>query len=306
MLKISDFKTEPLTTENSEKAYEFITLYNKFYNIPFKFFLRATLNDLGYDEELNLILKEKETGKIIAVFLTTVKILENIQKCFIKVFIIKKGYRRLGLGTDILNDINIKCKQKNISIISYGASPPAYWEPGLDIRHTDLYFFFKKHKFRERGLRFNLTVNLDKLELKPKSQVNDCQLMRATSQDLGELYEFVKSNFPSQVWPEEVKLSFNFNPPTTFLAKNASGKIVGWATHSNFYPGSFGPTGVLTQLHGQGVGKELLYWCLDDIKSSGLNTCTIMWVEGDTRKFYSKAAGAYIHPIYYILERKIK
>jgi mycothiol synthase len=243
---------------------------------------------------------------VIAVFLSTVRDIDYGLKCFIKIFLIAKEYRRKGLGSSIISEILIKLKDLAIPLISYGASPPRYWEPGLDLRHTELYFFFKKHKFRERGLRFNLTVDLNTFQQQPKSQLNDFKFMRARVQDLDDLYLFVKNNFPSQVWPEEVKTSFDFDPPNTFVAKDMNEKIVGWATYSNFYPGSFGPTGVVQTLHGKGLGKELLYWCLDAIKMSGLDICTIMWVTGDTRKFYSKAAGAYIHPIYYVLERKIK
>ena len=105
---------------------------------------------------------------------------------------------------------------------------------------------------------------------------------------------------------EEVKISLKLQPPTTFVAKNVKNEIIGWATHSQFFPGSFGPTGVDASLRGKGIGTELFLWCLWDIKQNGFDTCEIMWVEGNTVKFYSKTIGAYISPIFYPMYKKIK
>ena len=306
MLKLTDFEIDPFTSENCKNVYDFIQNYNRFYYIPFNYFKRATIDDPGHDNDLNLVVKEKRSSKLIAVFLSTLRVVDTIQKCFIKVFLISKEFRRIGLGSIILDQIIRILKEKGIPILSYGASAPIYWEPGLDLRHTDLYFFLKTHKFREKGLRYNLTVELDRVPLNPKKQMEDYEFMRASPEDIQELYNFVKANFPSPVWPEEVKASFDFDPPNTYIAKDIDKKIIGWATHSNFYPGSFGPTGVLPVLWRKGIGKELLYWCLYDIKAKGLDICTIMWVDGDTRKYYSKTTGAYIHPIYSVIEKKIK
>jgi hypothetical protein len=42
------------------------------------------------------------------------------------------------------------------------------------------------------------------------------------------------------------------------------------------------------------------------MKQNGLDKCEIMWVGGDTIKFYSKVIGAYISPIFYPMYKKLK
>jgi predicted N-acetyltransferase YhbS len=199
----------------------------------------------------------------------------------------------------------IKSKKSQVSHISYGDSVPEYWQPGVDLRHTSLYFFLLKNGFKTHKMRQNLRVDLRSLLIKPLSIKGDFKIERIQTKDYKVLFNFVKKNFPAVTWAEEVQFTFENDPPTTFVAKNNSDEIIGWASHSQVFPGSFGPTGVLTSLRGQAIGSELLYWCLWDIKRQNNDFCTIMWVDGDTIKFYSKAVGAYIHAIFIPMSLKI-
>jgi predicted GNAT family acetyltransferase len=61
--------------------------------------------------------------------------------------------------------------------------------------------------------------------------------------------------------------------------------------------------GVKEELRGMGIGKELLKWCIWDMKENEIDICTIMWVEGDIREFYSKAIGAFIQPVFFSMSR---
>jgi len=102
-------------------------------------------------------------------------------------------------------------------------------------------------------------------------------------------------------------MSFDNDPVTTFIARQkTTHEIVGWATHSAHYTGSFGPTGVLKSIRGGGIGGLLLRWCLYDIKSTfAKDTMTIMWVSGDTAKFYSKATGAVISQSFWVMTKRV-
>ena len=54
-----------------------------------------------------------------------------------------------------------------------------------------------------------------------------------------------------------------------------------------------------------GAHMTLFPRIMELIKQKGLDRCEIMWVEGNTVKFYSKVIGAYISPIFYKMYRKI-
>jgi len=223
------------------------------------------------------------------------------------VCIIDKKKRRQGIGTEMLNKLIQRIRKKNlgISLIHYGDSVPNFWQPGVDKRHTDLYFFLKKNNFREGGVRNNLIANVKKINREPKSEFNGFNFKRVQSKDYKRLNTFIKNEFPFGTWASEANLSLLNSPPTTFVAKNQKSEIVGWASHSQFFPGSFGPTCVKQELRSSGIGTELLYWCIWDMNKSGIDKSTIIWVEGDTIKFYSKTVDAYIGETFIIMRKKI-
>jgi GNAT superfamily N-acetyltransferase len=295
---------QPLTQANLKAVYDLFSRNEIFYSIPFEYFKRGTLEDKNYDPDLTLVLLDPENNNPIA----TIIAINRGDVCFIKAIIVEKSFRRRGIAKSMLKEIIVRTKTKanNLSSISYGDCPPNYWQPGVDLRHTDLFFFLKKNRFKLKEIRQNLTVDLKKIELNPLIVKNGYKYERVQPKDFINVYNFVKNNYGFSSWPEEVKFSFKNIPPTTFIARNKNSEIIGWATHSLQFPGSFGPMGVLYSLQRQGIGTELLKWCLWDIKQNGLDECTIMWVVGNTIKFYSKSIGAFIYPLFYAMTKKLR
>ena len=300
---VSQMDYQPLTEANLKAVYELFKRNELFYSIPLDYFWRGTFGDENFDPDLTLVLADSNTNNIIAALIAV----NRAENCCIKALIVDKKFRRQGIGKKMLKEIinRAKTKSENIGFINFGASPPNYWLTGVDLRHTDLLFFLKKNRFKLRETRRNLTVPLKNLDLKPSSENKGYQYERVQAKDFEELLEFVRNNYGFSSWPEEVQISLRNNPPTTFVAKNKDGQIIGWATHGLQFPGAFGPTGVLYTLQGKGIGSELLKWCLWDIKQSGLERCTIMWVVENTVKFYSKSIGAYISPVFYEMAKKL-
>lgn len=295
-----------LSKDNIQSIYQLFENNSRFFSLPFDYFLRGTLEDDGLDLNLSLISFDSELNKPIAAFIIVRRKGVNEKYCFFKGCIVDENHRRQGLASRMFSELIRRVRKKGITQIIYGPSVPDYWQPGVDIRNTGLYFFLKKHGFKSRRAIFNLTVNLDYIKKEPSSKKEEYSFERIQPKDFEETVNFIKQHFLESTWADEVKSSFKFNPPPTFIAKNEKNEIVGWATHSQFFPGSFGPTGVDESLRGMGIGTELFLWCLWDIKQNGLDTCEIMWVIGDTRKFYSKVIGAYISPIFYPMYKKIK
>ena len=63
-----------------------------------------------------------------------------------------------------------RAKEKKITQVIYGPSVPEFWQPGVDIRNTDLYFFLKKQRFKSQKAIFNLTGSLDIIKKEPASK----------------------------------------------------------------------------------------------------------------------------------------
>ena len=304
---LEPFSFQPLTDENLEAVYELFKRNEQFFLIPLEFFRRGTLNDEGYDPDLSIVLSNPQTNEPIAAIVAVIKKGWVRTNCYLKACIVDEKFRRQGIGSKILKEIMQRAKSKLRwrAQIRWGDCPPRYWQPGVDVCHTSLVFFLKNHGFKTHGTRQNLTVPLSTKIPTPKSEIKGYSLERVKPEDFEATVQFVKANFRFGTWAEEAKISFENDPPTTFIAKDRNGSIAGFATHSNQFLGSFGPTGVNKALRGKGIGGELLRWCICDMQQMELDVCTILWVVGNTIKFYSKVLGAYIHPVFYPMGRRL-
>ncbi|MHA1793708.1 MAG: GNAT family N-acetyltransferase [Promethearchaeota archaeon] len=310
---LDSFYIEEFREDNLKEVHEFFeSQAGSLYSFPLKTFRNATLDDTDFIPDLSIVIKSGKKEIISAMMAiirkTTVAVhgrLVPYTSTILSMFAVHERYRRRGIGSAMLSLLFTRLKRYKRRKISLMVSVPRYFWPGLDPRYTAAYFFLKKNGFkRRRKERINLSYQIpDEMEM-PASETNGFLIQRARHEDKEATFNYVKRNFIG-FWHEEVKLSFLNEPCTTFLLKDGDGAIVGFASHSIHFPGSFGPTGVNKNLRGQGLGSLLLKWCMWDIKQSGMDKAIIMWVEGETIKFYSKAIGARIDHVYWPFSRRI-
>ncbi|MBT8038030.1 MAG: GNAT family N-acetyltransferase [Verrucomicrobiae bacterium] len=93
----------------------------------------------------------------------------------------------------------------------------------------------------------------------------------------------------SPKWESEVKVAFSRQPLTCYIATKDK-EILGFACYETTAKGFFGPTGVSEQARGMGLGKALLFKCLEGLKDLGYVYGVIGGV--GPRAFYEKACGA--------------
>jgi predicted N-acetyltransferase YhbS len=306
------YRLDPLSVTNIHEVYQLYQRNVQFISMKEKEFIQGTLQDKGIISELSLVVVEKsssnEQGPIVAnIICVRRKGMICGQNLFIKGMIVDASIQRQGIGSWLLSNVLNKAKTQFPwkAFVRFGDSAPGFWTPGVDLRHTSMIFFLKKHGFKVQGLRQNLIYSLASFSGTPKTEKNGYHFERLQQSDFDALYQFVSSHFRLGVWPEETTLSYINTPPTSFVAKDANGTIVGWASHSIDFPGTFGPTGVLKSLRGKGVGGELLKWCMWDLKEQKVEDCIIRWVVGDTVKFYSKTLGAYIGQVFHPMAKRM-
>lgn len=298
-LNLGDIHFSPLTMENIEAVYKIFEKDEPFYRISLEFFRRGSLNDEGFDADWSLV-ANVPNGSIIG-FVFAVKRNNN---AVIKAFLVTNGYRYRGIGTKMIIELfsRIKHKLPKHPKVSFGASPPRYWTPGVDVRHTSLLFFFEKHGFKRKGQRQNLSVDLTRFHQIPKTEKNGYTFARIQPEEVEELISFVAQEHRGS-WPLEARMGIENSPPTTFIARNQAKEIIGFASCSVQFPGSFGPTGVKRSLRGGGIGKELLLWCCHSQKELGLKELVIQWV--GPIKFYSKCVGAFQSQFFIDMQKKL-
>lgn len=100
--------------------------------------------------------------------------------------------------------------------------------------------------------------------------------------------DFARRHF-SPKWGSEVEVAFSRQPISCFIATR-NGEVVGFACYETTAKGYFGPTGVVEDARGGGVGKALLFKCLEGLREMGYAYGFIGGV--GPREFYEKVVGA--------------
>ena len=111
---------------------------------------------------------------------------------------------------------------------------------------------------------------------------------RALAPEKHTVVGWVRENF-SEHWASEVDVAFSRQPVSCFIAVRQK-TILGFACHDATCRNFFGPTGVDPKERKSGIGKALLFNCLEAMKQQGYGYAIIGGV--GPAEFYAKAVGA--------------
>ena len=117
-------------------------------------------------------------------------------------------------------------------------------------------------------------------------------LHRVMSPNYGKAFDFIKAAF-GEGWAYEACSAISHQPSGLFVAleKTEAGKrIVGFSAYNATALDFFGPTGVLPEMRGKGVGKALLLRALEAMRDEGYGYAIIGGV--GPQEFYRKCCGA--------------
>lgn len=118
-------------------------------------------------------------------------------------------------------------------------------------------------------------------------------IRRALAPERHVIAQWVERTFNPH-WRSEFEAAVSRQPVTCFVAtmEDAEGKThpIGFGCYDATAKGFFGPTGVDPEVRGQGVGKALLYACLDAMRADGY-AYAVIGGAGPT-DFYAKCVGA--------------
>ncbi|MCL2284920.1 MAG: GNAT family N-acetyltransferase [Firmicutes bacterium] len=130
--------------------------------------------------------------------------------------------------------------------------------------------------------------HMPKNDTEERMEKEGIQIKRAMALDKNVIVDFVKNNF-GYSWETECEKAI-FNQPASCYIATKDKKIVGFACYDGTALGYFGPTGVLPDERGKGIGKALLFKCLESMKEKGYGYAIIGFV--GPVSFYEKAVGA--------------
>lgn len=116
------------------------------------------------------------------------------------------------------------------------------------------------------------------------------EIFRAIAPDKFRIVDWVKEHTGREA-AGECDVCFANQPVSCFVAAEGS-KIVGYACYNATAPDFFGPTEVLKEYQGKGIGKALLLRALHALKDEGYQYAIIGGV--GPIQFYEKCVGAVV------------
>ncbi|HUS10087.1 MAG TPA: GNAT family N-acetyltransferase [Pyrinomonadaceae bacterium] len=142
----------------------------------------------------------------------------------------------------------------------------------------------------------DLLVNLLRLpsleSVHPAIAEADVVVRRAQPFEITPVRRFVEREF-STAWSDEISVGFANKPVSIFIA-TAEKEIIGFAAYECTRRCFFGPTGVVENMRGRGVGKALLLACLFGLRELGY-VYGIIGRAGPI-EFYQRFVGAVVIP----------
>lgn len=176
-----------------------------------------------------------------------------------------------------------------------------YLLPGVDPRYTESLCFLEALGFRRFAECSNMKADLSQ-EFATGPAIAELAaqgvtIRRADPSDRPILDAFFAAHF-GEGWRYEAALAFESAPPSLHLALRA-GRVIAFSAHStqNREWGFFGPMGTAPECRGLGVGRVLLWLCLNDLHHAGHASAVIPWV--GPISFYHRWAGCRVERVFW-------
>ncbi|MCL6452263.1 MAG: GNAT family N-acetyltransferase [Alicyclobacillus sp.] len=258
-------------------------------------FVKRVLVDPNFDAD-GLLLDE-EAGRVVGFALCIVRKLPlsgadlEPDNGWITAFFVDPARRRKGIAKGLFAAAEAFFRQKGRRYVFFSSYAPNYFVPGMDsARYPAGRAFLEQQGFT----RLYPCVAMDKNLVDYRIPDDVLQLMEQRQQE-GYVFETLTPKFITQV------VEFNdrkFNPDWARAVREAiaggvsldhvlvahrDDRVVGFCMYGA-YDGvgeRFGPFGVDEDLRGTGLGKILLYQCLQEMKARGLHNAWFLWT-GET------------------------
>lgn len=251
---------------------------------------RTIFDDPDYKSEHGFLVLDGEgvVGVMVGV--------QRGQEAWLKLFAVDKNRRRLGIANQMLDELEGRFRNAGVKRVHTLNSSPHYVMPGLDVRYTEGVCLLQGRGYQldlyvhNMGVDFD-SVDFDTAEAESALVGRGIAFRRLRHEDETALRPWVHGHWGSG-WATEACNSLKNDPVTSHVAVN-DGRIVGFATYDVMaLTSGFGPTGVEERMRGLGLGKILLFRCLEDMKKRGNRHCEVTWV--GPISYYSHTVGARI------------
>lgn len=224
--------------------------------------------------------------------------------------VVKNSYRRQGIGTRLLNQMEQQLGCQHISLATYS---PYYFFAGVDETYREAIEFFKHHHYQRLVCAYPMEIDLNgyemPLEIKQRKQEKEYEgysFHPFIWSDGPSLLKFIKHNF-STGWRYHVMMAMRKKhiEQDVILCKK-EGNIVGYVQCA--IDGDitrYGPFGVDSTLRNLGIGSILVHEMWMMMKQHGAKKAWFHSTDEAGRRFYLRH-GMQVQHILYHYEKSLQ
>jgi GNAT superfamily N-acetyltransferase len=270
---------------------------------------RITFGDPNFSPELTAVALEenKMVGCMVGVRRTkSPEVSVEVQKGigWIKLFFVSEGYRRRGIASRMLSELEKKFRSRGTERIRI--TDFAGWTlfSGVDVMYQEAIGFLLSREFEKVGEMIDYEIDL--LDFRIPRTVAETKLEGVTDRraQLGEkrkLMEWAAETF-SPSWGLGISEAFEFDPPRIWIAEK-DGKTLGFCMYGTTEPYGLGPIGVDPEWRKHGLGSALLFNSLSSMREEGQRMAVIGWT--NQLFFYSQVPGIRRIRHYWTMEKRL-
>ena len=223
------------------------------------------------------------------------------KEAWITAFGVRPDYQGRGIGSSLFEYIIEKLRSEGRDNVDISPYVPNYFVPGIDTEaYPDTIRFLKKHVgFDILYHAISMGANLTRFGIPPELQA---RIDRAEAEDGLTIATVVPGDIPDLMpfliehfgwdWFRHAQSYlleyFGASPQRIcFLVARQDGEVVGFCQQRNE---RFGPFGVRPDCRNRGIGRMLLFKCLEIMSAKQVYFSYFLWTDEDAARLYSLAS----------------
>ena len=271
---------------------------------------RITFGDPNFSPELTTVALEGDNTVGCIVGVRRIKSPEESVKVqkeigWIKLFFVSEAYRRRGIASQMLSELEKKFRSKGIERIRI--TDFAGWTlfSGVDVMYQEAIGFLLSRGFRKVGEMVDYEIDLLDFHVPrtvAETKLNGVTIRKAKLGEKRRLMEWAAETF-SPFWGSGISEAFKYDPPKLWVAEK-NGKFLGFCMYSAAEPYGLGPIGVEPGSRKRGLGSILLFNSLSSMREEGQRMAVIGWT--NQLFFYSQVPGIRRIRHYWTMEKQLE
>ncbi|MCY4019969.1 MAG: GNAT family N-acetyltransferase [Chloroflexi bacterium] len=221
-------------------------------------------------------------------------------EAWITAFGVHPDYRRQGIGSALFDAVIKKLRAEQRKIVDISPYVPNYFVPGVDTRSYPNTIQFLQDRLGFETLYHAISMGADLTDFQIPAQIqariegaeaeDDLVIRPIEPADIPDLMPFLVEHFGwdwfrfAQSYLLEV---FGDSPHRIcFLIAREKGEIVGFCQQRNE---RYGPFGVRPDCRNRGIGRMLLFKCLEMMSAKHVFFAYFLWTDEEAARLYSLA-----------------